>query len=228
MAASEDLANKMSEFRRRFVVELATHPDDILAACQLRHQVYCVERKFEPAAPALLETDEFDDCAYHVVLRECVSREVLGTVRLVPATPVGPGFPMEGACGPTLLRILPRATTAEVSRFAISKERRDIGSSTASLLRLSLVQGAIRVSRSLGLTHWCAAMEPSLLRLLTSTGIHFQRLGPLVEYHGIRQPASADIANLLDRMYGEQPELWAFVINCQGYPRAEWTYAEAG
>ena len=223
------LTDAMSELQCNFVVELASRPDDIREACQLRHQVYCIERRFEPAAAAQLETDEFDDYAHHITLRERMSREVLGTVRLVPVAPASGdvGLPMERACGPDLLRILPRATTAEVSRFAISKERRNIGSMAASLLRLSLVQGAVRISRSLGLTHWCAAMEPSLLRLLQSTGIHFQRLGPLVEYHGIRQPAYADVASMLERMRREQPALWAFVTDGEGYLQHERTYAKA-
>src|SRR3954454_1724840 len=39
-----------------------------------------------------------------------------------------------------------------------------------------------------GLTHWCALMEPSLVRLLYATGVHFAPLGPMVDAYGRRQP----------------------------------------
>jgi N-acyl amino acid synthase of PEP-CTERM/exosortase system len=58
------------------------------------------------------------------------------------------------------------------------------------------------------MTHWAAVMEPALLRLLTRLGIHFNPLGPLVEYHGRRQPCWIELGVMLDRVHAERPDVW--------------------
>jgi hypothetical protein len=58
------------------------------------------------------------------------------------------------------------------------KHQQGISLSSPSIMRLGLVQGLVRISQELGLTHWCAVMEPSLLRLLRRTAIHFEPLAP--------------------------------------------------
>ena len=80
-----------------------------------------------------------------------------------------------------------------------------------SLMRLGLVQGLVRLSDEAGVRHWFAVMERTLLRLLQSTAIHFQPAGPLVEHHGIRQPAYAHLGTMLSRMRLEQPQVWEFI-----------------
>jgi len=202
----------VSAFRSAFIVELANTPDLIHEAFRLRHQVYCLERGYEPDTGGL-ETDAFDAHARHVVICARRTGEVVGTLRLIlPGLGSARRLPIEHVCGPHLLTgLLPRATTAEVSRFAVSKARRDWDLQGASLLRLGLVQGAVRLSSELGLTHWCAVMERSLLRLMRSTAVHFSPIGPSIEYHGLRQPAYADIASVLLRMKREQTALWDLV-----------------
>jgi hypothetical protein len=54
-------------------------------------------------------------------------------------------------------------------------------------------------------------MEPVLLRLLQATAIHFEGAGPVVKYHGPRQPAVCAIAPMLQRMKREQPALWGYL-----------------
>jgi N-acyl-L-homoserine lactone synthetase len=39
----------------------------------------------------------------------------------------------------------------------------------------------VRISVEQKLTHWCAVMEPTLLRMLDAMGIHFTRIGGLVQ-----------------------------------------------
>ena len=201
----------VSAFRATFTVELANTPNLIQEAFRLRHQVYCLERGYEPDKGGL-ETDAFDLHARHVVIRVRRTGEVVGTLRLIlPGLGSARRLPIEQVCGPHLLTGLPRATTAEVSRFAVSKARRDWDLEGASLLRLGLVQGAVRLSSELGLTHWYAVMERSLLRLMRSTAVRFSPIGPSIEYHGLRQPAYAEIASVLLQMENEQPALWDLV-----------------
>ena len=59
-----------------------------------------------------------------------------------------------------------------------------------------------------GITHIAAMMEPSLLRLLRRMGIEFHPMGGLVEHHGVRQPAWAIVAHLIERAKECHRELW--------------------
>jgi N-acyl amino acid synthase of PEP-CTERM/exosortase system len=59
-----------------------------------------------------------------------------------------------------------------------------------------------------GITHWCAVMEPTLLRMFTAMAIRPEPLGPMVEYHGLRQPCYIDLHEMLDTMMRERPAMW--------------------
>lgn len=195
-----------------FLVVVADSPDLRQAAYQLRYQVYCVEREFEQGSNNE-EVDDFDDRARHVLLIHRQSGDVVGTVRVIPSQGSWTSLPMQHACKPSLLKNLPIFTTGEISRFAISKQRRMSLGATA-MARLGLMRGIVAVSDELGLTHWCAIMEPFLLRLLQMNAIYFSPLGPLVDYHGLRQPAFGNIQTVLDRMHREQMDVWNFVTQC--------------
>ena len=104
---------------------------------------------------------------------------------------------MQAVCAAERFTVLPFLDTAEISRFALSKERRGLSTAATSLSRLALVRGLVQLSQLEGVTHWCAVMERTLLRLLRASGIHFDYMGPLVEYHGLRQPAFCDLGAML-------------------------------
>jgi len=131
-----------------------------------------------------------------------------------------------------ILRALPGASTGEVSRVAITRSARDILRQAAKVtearlgtaggapqyfekllpfMTLGLFRGITRVSMEQGLTHWCLAAEPSLLRRLRSLGLHFQPVGPLVEHRGLRQICYAEISTLLARTEIERPEVWDII-----------------
>ena len=200
--------------RSELVVHLADTPALVEQAYRLRHQVYCLERGYDLSVNDL-ETDAYDRHARHVVLclRGCGT--VIGTVRMILPQAHQPSrsFPMQAVCDDAALSAFPLRSAVEVSRFAVSKERRNISPAAANLSRLALVKGLVQLSQQAGVTHWCAVMERTLLRLLRSSGIHFEAVGPLVEYHGLRQPAFCELAGMLDRMRSEQPEIWNFVTN---------------
>ena len=216
---TRDAMTALSTFRQMYAVQVADTPDLVQEAYRLRHQVYCLERGYEPGTEGL-ETDAFDAHARHAVVRDRRDGQVVGTVRLILPVPGSRrSLPTQQLCQAGLLDRLPQATIAEVSRFAISKDRRGADAMGDSLLRLSLVQGALRLSREAGVTHWCAVMERSLLRLLRATAIHFTPAGPCVEYHGLRQPAYADLDAMVARMEIEQPGIWHFVTGAgQAWP----------
>lgn len=155
-----------------------------------------------------------------------------------PALP----FPIELHCQASLeeggfnQQALPRGTVAEISRFAVSKsfkrragekdtlagvsedaEQYDRRHSDESRLIphmiLGLFVGIMRMSARHHITHWYAVMEPSLVRLLTRFGIKFRRIGPVVEYHGRRQPCFASVDDVLRGIGQARPEVWRLVTS---------------
>lgn len=193
-------------------IEIASTEAQIREAQRLRYRVYCEERGFEPGENGL-EMDAFDANARHVLVRARQSGEVLGTVRVVLGQdPAGHGsFPMHRVCDSYVLAPLPALATGEISRFALTRDRPGISPASSALMRLFLMRGIVAVSGRHQLTHWCAIMEQSLLRLLRATAIHFHQVGPMVEFHGMRQPAVGAIATVLGRIRNEKPPIWSFI-----------------
>lgn len=206
------IADAVAAATAELVVQTANTPDLIQDAYRIRHQVYCLERGFEPGRDGL-ETDAFDAHASHVVLRRAACGTVIGTARLILPRPGLPdaSFPMQTVCTQDRLAALPLRHTAEISRFAMCRERRGLSMAATSLSRLALVRGLVQLSQDHGITHWCAMMERTLLRLLRGSAIHFQEMGPAIEYHGLRQPSACHLPRMLDRMACEQPDIWRFV-----------------
>jgi len=201
------------------------------AAFALRYQVYCIERQFEDPAQQSkgLESDAFDRHSIHSLLIYRPRQEVIGTARLILPLSSPQSLPIQ-----QLLRTngtdsevyFPNETVGEVSRFAISKEfRRRVFQSSAcgqatgqtrirgNLPFLGLVQEVLRQSIDVGIEHWAAIMEPQLLRLLASIGIIFRPIGPLISYHGLRQPSYCHIPQVLHEMERTHPDNWAVVSN---------------
>lgn len=198
---------------RSFTVDILDSAAELAEVKRLRYQVYCTERGFLPGNDGL-EEDEYDQHSVHVALRRR-SGEIIGTVRLVVGREHRPdaSFPMQALCRRGLLSELglPIGRIGEVSRFAISRVRRDGDSRTDTLLRLALMRGVLQASIAAGVTHWCAIMEASLFRLLRQVGVDFIPIGAPIIYNGIRRAAVAEIAEVLTQSREERPELWDYV-----------------
>jgi N-acyl amino acid synthase of PEP-CTERM/exosortase system len=206
--------------------------DQLRAAFRLRYEVYCLEHPFEDPAksPYGMEVDHYDADALHAVLRHRASSEIVGAVRLIlPRREEREiRLPIRDLCRHELIArdngTIPRAHTAEISRFAVSKSFRrrtndepPAGALTTADLNLrrhipntslGLMQAVAAMAATAGVTHLCAVMEPTLLRMLRRLGIHFVPLGPLVEYHGRRQPCYAHIDTMGAMSWLERPEVW--------------------
>jgi N-acyl amino acid synthase of PEP-CTERM/exosortase system len=218
-----------------FDAKIASSDDLRDTAFRLRYRVYCVENPFEdPSANSDgRETDEFDSHSAHSLLIYRPNATPAGTVRLVLPLTSDPdnSFALQRVCTEPLLRDrnkFPVTSMAEVSRFCISKEFRrrwsdttyaddDLSTTEMSVdeerrilphLSLGLIESLVRMSVENGITHWCAVMEPTLLRLLTRLGIHFQSIGPLIQYHGRRQPCYIPLRDMLARVQRERPDVW--------------------
>jgi N-acyl amino acid synthase of PEP-CTERM/exosortase system len=224
----------LDRFNREYECRLADDPASIQRAFEARYQVYCVENSFEHSSEDCggLETDEFDSHSRHSVLIHRPTGETIGTVRLI--------LPIDGQLDSFSMRcivsmckdnmpFLP-GSVAEVSRFSISKLRRQgtLGNPSSDrtlhdmaaamrrsepLLSLGLIQGLVRMSALHRITHWCAIMEPKMLRMLAAMGIYFKPVGNLLEYHGLRQICYCEIAEILRTVKLKRPTFWEVITD---------------
>jgi len=218
-----------------FETRLADSPSILEAAHHLRYQVYCVERKFESAEQHHngQEIDQYDRHAIQGVLYHRPTDRAIGTVRMILPADCGMGrLPIENFLRGNdinLSAIVDIERSVEVSRFAISKEFRRRWTDDLLLARhslspqdaarqgnlafLSLVQFFLRESIERRVLYWTAVMEPMLLRMLDRMGIHFRPIGPVVNHHGLRQPAWSYIPTVLDELKFEHRDYWEVVTN---------------
>jgi len=180
---------------------------------RLRYQVYCVERGFLNAGdyPDRLERDEFDRFSLHIgVLND--ERGLIATSRLVKVSMAG--LPLFRHCDifsneHELYREENRI--AEISRLCMSRELRD-RQAGGSFIALSLYRATYQASKRVGLTHWLAAMEPSLHRLLSALGVPFRVIGPVSDYFGPVAPYLLDLHEFDEIILsGRRPRLRSFV-----------------
>ena len=211
-------------FQSRFEVLSADTPELIRQAQEVRYQVYCSEHAFLPIEnPQGIETDEFDSHAVHTLLLSRQTGVPLGTVRLIMplANALERSFVVQrllDASALKMLHSLPLHSMAEVSRFSISRQFRRVMTdrvegNSGPLMRLGLFQGLVRMSIEHGISHWCALMEPTLLRMFSAMAIRCQPIGPLVEFHGLRQPCFMDVYAMLDTLMRERPAFWEIMTN---------------
>lgn len=239
-SASEVTTRAARELYRQYFDTIVVGKDDCKLhdeVLRLRYQVYCVENPFEdPAAnPDGLETDAFDERAVHCLLLHKRSRLWAGAVRLILPDRGDPArsFALQEVCSDPAIadpERFPVLQMAEVSRFCISKdfrkrqgdwlypqsndaderedERRVIPNMT-----LGLIEGLVQMSIENGVFYWCAVMERPLLRLLSRLGIHFEDIGPLVDYHGRRQPCMLRVDTMLEQVHEERPDVWEILTD---------------
>lgn len=187
--------------------------DDIFA---LRFRVYCEERKLIDSRefPSTRERDEYDDRSLHFRAAGH-DGSLLGTVRLVRSSSLR--FPLERYCA-IPANAFPNGTresTAEISRLAISKARirETLRNGRSQASRPNVVLGLFKVmyqeSKREGITHWLAAMEPSLIRLLNHYHIPFKPIGPQIDYHGWVTPCLARVSDIEANIHRHCPEFLA-------------------
>jgi N-acyl amino acid synthase of PEP-CTERM/exosortase system len=225
----------LTRFNTNFETLTADSAERTRLAQKIRYQVYCIENPLEKCGdnPDGVERDEFDSHAVHSLLFDRSSQTALGTVRMI--LPVADAYERSFAVQRLLnadaakaLRALPIHSMAEVSRFSISRQfRRNLGAgpngytqadvtvanSFGPLMRLGLIQGLVRMSMQCGITHWCALMEPTLLRMLGAMAIRFRPIGPMVEFRGMRQPCCINVHDMLNAVMCERPAFWDLITD---------------
>ena len=213
MAGESGWQDFLSCYREHFEVVRASTPTLLDQVYRLRYQVYCVENAYEDPdrQPGGLETDIYDERSVHALLVHRGSEAVAGTVRVIlPGKDREPPLPINlvADCDQReRLRRLPHSRTAEISRFAVSKEfrQRCADPEDRRMLRyitIGLIRGALEMCRDNDIQYVCAVMERSLIRLLGRLGFVFDHLGGLIEYHGARQPCVAQVNQIVSTAEG--------------------------
>src|SRR3974390_479785 len=196
-----------------FAIVRARTPELLRKAYRLRYQVYCVEKPFDNSEEQIdrCETDKYDERSVHALLVHRRTGEVAGTSRVIlphKSDPLPISTLLHGADLRSFAE-LPIARTAEISRFAVSKQFRrrcgaercaDVGfgetTSTHEInerrlmpyITLGLIKGVFDICRDYEISYLGAVMEPPLLRILRRLGLNFKPIGGLGEDHGLRQP----------------------------------------
>ena len=210
----------LSCYREHFEVVRASTPILLDQAYRLRYQVYCVENSYENPDEHVngREKDIYDDRSVQALFVHRRSGAVAGTVRVILPEPGSQSLQLPIAVVTDshhgeLLRRLPRSHTAEMSRFAVSKEfrRRCTEEEDRRMLRyitIGLIRGALEICRDHEIQYVCAVMERPLIRLLARLGLIFEHVGDLIDYHGARQPCVARVSQLVERCKSESTLLW--------------------
>lgn len=208
---------------------------------KLRYQVYCLETGFEKSEryPERAESDEYDSHSVHYLIRHRKLGIYAATTRLIlpDMTNKEKLFPIEKYTqidSNDVLTTIPRVNLAEASRFCVSKEfkkrKNEIGTLTSipsdwesdftrderrvfPSLSLALFACLIKMSDENSIYYWYAVMEPALIRYFTTFGVHFIGIGPVVDYHGNRQPCMIKVSDLLDGVAEKDPGIWNMMTN---------------
>jgi N-acyl amino acid synthase of PEP-CTERM/exosortase system len=197
-------------------VDTTIFSDALQAVFALRYQVYCIERKFlsQDQYSSRRESDAFDPSAIHFAAFDTHGR-IAGSARL--ARSCGGQFPFQKHCSQLqggVSGIDPRRAL-EVSRLVVSRHYTLPGTTKTCLpdrpilpgcrvlpatrneeLVLGLYRAMYQHSRRAGIDFWYAAMERSLVRLLSRYGITFAQIGPEMDYFGPVSPYCARLDEL--------------------------------
>lgn len=149
----------------------------------LRFDVYCRERGFENPAdfPEQMESDLYDKHSIHLAAVLPETNEVIGTIRIIRHSEHG--FPLEKNFRIEEKDERDKKCLGEISRLAIPKKY----CQNFSIIE-KLYDHLFHESGRLGITHWYAGMAKGLPVLLKRRKIHFQKIGPEIEFHGVRAP----------------------------------------
>lgn len=185
-----------------------------------------------------LEEDEYDTRSDHYLLRHLRTGIYAATARLVlpDVNKLKAPYPIEQHCAldEPVNDLTLRAHLGEISRFAVSKAfKRRLGEagSVAGVstdidvyfeeherrvlphISLGLFAAVLRMMYTHQVSHCYAVMEPALVRLLGRFGVPFRRIGPDVEYHGLRVPCLTTVKDALPNIRQIAPPVWDLMTN---------------
>jgi len=209
---------------------------------KLRYQVFCIETGFESpeSHPGKIEFDEYDNHSLHYLVRHRKSGLFAATTRLIlpDAKNIERLFPIEKYTqfdNFELLKSIPRDIhLAEASRFCVSKEFKKRKNESGTLIginndsiedfsaderrtfphiSLALIACLMKMFYENNINYCYATMEPAWKRILAAAGIYFIDIGPLTDYHGMRQPCVIKVSDVSSSVAKKNPAIWELITN---------------
>jgi N-acyl amino acid synthase of PEP-CTERM/exosortase system len=214
-AVSRQATQISKHFSEYLHAVVAFEDTDKAESFKIRHNVYCEELKFEDVKPSGEEMDDFDSHSTHCLIKHIPTGAYAGTVRIVKSSNKEELLPIEKYCISSIdeksvhPNDFPRTQICEISRLAIPAQFRKratdkfTGSATGVInehiyserelrcfpfIAVGLYLSVASVCYHQGIQHCFVMMEPRLARSLRFVGIQFDKVGPVVDYHGRRAP----------------------------------------
>ncbi|MCU0843282.1 MAG: PEP-CTERM/exosortase system-associated acyltransferase [Thiobacillaceae bacterium] len=227
-ADTEELRHQVYQLRYQvYVLETGFEPSD-----------RCICQDFPGNGRIWMEKDEFDARSDHYLVRHRRTGVYAATTRLILPDRRSPQaiYPIESHCKleqPVTDTAL-RMRLGEISRFAVSKVfKRRIGEAgtlagvaedveiyfeederrVLNHISLGLMAAILGMAHEHGISHCYAVMEPALLRLLSRFGVLYDRIGPDVNYHGLRVPCLIPLAEAAENIHLVAPPVWELITN---------------
>jgi N-acyl amino acid synthase of PEP-CTERM/exosortase system len=211
-----------AQFATYFEIVRATSPALHDESFKVRHRVYCEELGFEPLQPQGMERDAYDADAEQILIRSRRAQTFVGCARVVRPLPTKHALPVErsGAwIAPRPLRDSGgRCNVAELSRLAVVSEfRRRKGEQDSPInladadfgtqlqprfphIPVGLYLGALAIAARQQIATIVVLTEERLARHFGRMGVHLDRCGEPVEFHGARIPYTMDVDAIVRRL----------------------------
>ncbi len=200
--------------------------EEIRACMKIRYDEYCVRRHWESedAFPDGLEHDDYDDRAVHILLKDKIRGQPVGTVRVIYAQKDAgedsglPTFHFAPEFMDKVRTRIPLKRTIEFSRFTISRAHLQPDEHVAAEARgifpaLALVKGALRATAFEDVDTLCVTMTLSLKRMLARVGLKFHDLGIRIQHRGTRAPLYRDLGAFLAELHAINPTVWHYLTD---------------
>ena len=182
---------------QEYSLVLVTSEDDIRALKEVRRKTllnaYQNLAKIEDEETFLYNKD--DEQSFIYLLKHNPTENYVGTIRVFfvnPHTPIQK-IPLQLYGNvQNIDHLVAEHPVCEVSRLALASDLEPYPGLSALQLRTSLTMGLMSTIGINMFLYQCnnifSIMEPALFRILRRQGIHFQQIGPAVEYYGMRIP----------------------------------------
>ena len=209
---------------------------------RLRYQVYCQETGFEDPEdfPDMQESDQWDDCSAHFLVRARTTGEWIAAMRLI--LPKCNKLPIEEICDldDSIVAQVPHDKVAEISRLCmVSNYRRrkqeinlpceepgsELGQADRKLvdrrvepeILLGMLRGAAYYCRARGIRYLYFLCTRALERMIGRLAISMQSIGPLCIYRGERYPFLADLESEAKRLSQASSEMALMLARVPAY-----------
>ncbi len=186
---------------------------------RIRYQVYCLEKGYEDIKqfPIRMETDRYDACSVHFIVRDNISNKWVGACRLV-ILPFNK-LPLLQHCSISDTSYQKFSVSAEISRLcAIASSRR--GTWNMLTMMLNVLQ---HYCLDHELHHCFSLHNKALARIVRSLNINIEAISEDCEFHGQRRayyhncmPANIKTENVTDypyQFYSKYIKQYKFTLN---------------